>query len=330
MDLTTRYMGLTLASPFVASASPISEHLDAIRRLEDHGASAVVLFSLFEEQIVRDRAAVEQFLMEGTESVGEALSYFPDMDQYDVGPQQYLELIRKAKDAVCIPVIASLNGVSERGWVEFATNMQQAGADGLELNVYNIPAEMYRTGAQVEQRYVEVLRAVKDAVSIPVAMKIGPYFSSMANMAGRLDLSGPDALVLFNRFYQPDFDIERREVVPSLALSRPEEIRLPLMWIALINGRIKASIAASTGVHSSVEAIKYLMAGADVVMSTSAILQQGPAFLSRLTSDVVGWMQRKGYRSVEQLRGSMSRAAMQDSDAFVRANYIRTLESYRG
>lgn len=329
MDLTTRYMGLTLANPFVASASPISEQLDAIRRLEDHGAGAVVLFSLFEEQIVHDRSAVEQFLTEGTDSVGEARSYFPEIEDYDVGPQQYLELIREAKAAVRMPVIASLNGVSERGWVDFAVQMQQAGADGIELNVYYIPTEMYRTGANVEQRYVEVLRSVKRAVTIPIAMKIGPYFSSVAHMAGQLDLAGADALVLFNRFYQPDFDIEHGEVVPSLSLSRPEEIRLPLLWIALLHGRVKASLAATTGVHSSVEAIKYLLAGADVVMSTSAILQQGPAFLSRLSADVVGWMQRKGYESIDQLRGSMSQKAVADSDMFVRANYMRTLDSYR-
>jgi dihydroorotate dehydrogenase (fumarate) len=329
MDLTSQYMGLSLTNPFVASASPLSESLDTIRRLEDHGAAAIVLFSLFEEQIRHDTDAVEHFMGLGTDSYGEALSYFPDLGEYDVGPQQYLELIRKATEAVDIPIIGSLNGISERGWVEFATEMQQAGAKGIELNVYYIPTEMYRTGAQVEQQYVEVLKTVKSAVSVPVAMKVGPYFSSFAHMAGRLDAAGADALVLFNRFYQPDFDIEHRTVVPSLSLSRPDEIRLPLLWIALLHGRTRASLAATTGVHGAIEAIKYLMAGADVVMSTAALLQQGPAFLTRLIADVSGWMQRKGYSSVEQMRGSMSQQAIPDSSAFVRGNYIRILESYK-
>jgi dihydroorotate dehydrogenase (fumarate) len=329
MDLTSQYMGLSLTNPFVASASPLSESLDTIRRLEDHGAAAIVLFSLFEEQIRHDTEAVEHFMGLGTESFGEALSYFPDLGEYDVGPQQYLELIRKATEAVDIPIIGSLNGTSERGWVGFATEMQQAGAKGIELNVYYIPTEMYRTGAQVEQQYVEVLKSVKSAVTVPVAMKVGPYFSSFAHMAGRLDAAGADALVLFNRFYQPDFDIEHRTVVPSLSLSRPEEIRLPLLWIALLHGRTRASLAATTGVHGAIEAIKYLMAGADVVMSTAALLQQGPAFLTRLIADVTNWMQRKGYQSVEQMRGSMSQQSIPDSSAFVRGNYIRILESYK-
>ena len=329
MDLTTSYMGLALKNPFVASASPLSENVDTIRRLEDHGASAVVLFSLFEEQIRHDRDAMEHFMGLGTESFGEALSYLPEVDDYDVGPAQYLELIRKASAAVDIPVIASLNGVTERGWVDFAKDMQNAGANGIELNVYYIPTEMYRTGAQVEQQYLDVLRAVKAAVTIPVAIKVGPYFSSFAHMAGQLDGAGADALVLFNRFYQPDFDIETRAVVPSLSLSKPEEMRLPLLWIALLHGRVKASLAATTGVHSPVEAIKYVMAGADVVMSTSAVLQQGPAFLTRLVADVSGWMEKKGYASVAQMRGSMSQQSIPDSTAFVRGNYIRVLESYK-
>ena len=329
MNLTTRYMGLTLKNPIVASASPLSQSVDTIRRLEDHGASAVVMFSLFEEQIQHDLAAMEHFMAVGTESFGEALSYFPAVDDFDVGPTQYLELIRKASAAVDIPIIASLNGTSDRGWVDFATLMQEAGAKGLELNIYYIPTEMARTGAEVEEQYLDVLARVKAAVTIPIAVKVGPYFSSFAHMAGRLDRAGADALVLFNRFYQPDFDIENRTVVPSLALSRPDEIRLPLLWIALLHGRVKASLAATTGVHSAVEAIKYLMAGADVVMSTSALLQHGPPFLSRLLSDLTGWMEKKGYESVDQLRGSMSQQSIPDSTVFVRGNYIKVLESYK-
>jgi dihydroorotate dehydrogenase (fumarate) len=329
MDLTTRYMGLALKNPFVASASPLSESVDKIKRLEDNGAAAVVMFSLFEEQIRHDTAAVEHFLGVGADSTGEALSYFPAIDEYDVGPQQYLELIRKASAAVDIPIIGSLNGISERGWVDFAKEMQDAGAKGIELNVFYIPTEMFRSGQQIEQQYVDIVAAVKSAVTVPVAVKLSPYFSAIANMAGRLERSGADALVLFNRFYQPDFDIENRAVVPSMTLSKPEEIRLPLLWIALLYGRLKCSLAATTGVHSAVEAIKYLMAGADVVMSTSALLQQGPAFLSRLVSDVSGWMEKHGYTSVDQLRGSMSQRAIPDTTAFVRGNYIKIIEGYK-
>lgn len=328
MDLTSRYLGLTLRNPIVASASPLSDSLDMIRRLEDHGAAAVVLFSLFEEQIRRDRAEMEHFRSMG-ESVSESLSYFPRVDEYDVGPDQYLELIRRATEAVDIPIIGSLNGVTERGWADFAGDMQQAGASAIELNVYYIPTEMWRTGQQVEDQYSEVLAAVKHALTIPVAMKLGPYFSSVAHMVGRLDREGADGFVLFNRFYQPDFDIEQGTVVPSLALSRPEEMRLPLMWIALLHGGIRASIAASTGVQTAEHVIKYLMAGADVVMTTSALLQHGPSRLTRLTADLVTWMERKGYHSVSQLRGSMSQRAVKDSAALVRANYIRVLDSYR-
>jgi dihydroorotate dehydrogenase (fumarate) len=328
MDLTTRYMGLTLKNPLVASASPLSERVDVIRQLEDSGASAVVLFSLFEEQIRHDSAALDYFVTRDTESFGEALSYFPAIGDYDVGPRQYLELIRKATDAVDIPVIASLNGVTERGWVGFAKEMADAGARAIELNVYHIPTESTRTGVEVEQQYVDVLAAVKKAVSIPVAMKVGPYFSSFANMAHRFDEAGADALVLFNRFYQPDFDIESRTVVPSIALSSPAEIRLPLLWLSLLHRRVRASLAATTGVHGAVEAIKYLMAGADVVMSTSAVLQQGPTFFTRTLRDMTVWLEEKGYSSVGQLRGCMSQRSVGDSTAFVRGNYIKVLESY--
>jgi dihydroorotate dehydrogenase (fumarate) len=328
MDLTTRYMGLTLKNPLVASASPLSESVGVIRQLEDNGAAAVVLFSMFEEQIRHEMAALEYFVTRGTESFGEALSYLPKIGAYDVGPGQYLELIRKATDAVDIPVIASLNGVTEHGWVEFARDMAEAGASGIELNVYYIPTELNRTGIEVEQQYVNVLSAVKKVVGIPVAMKLGPYFSSFANMAHRLDEAGADALVLFNRFYQPDFDVETRTVVRTIELSTPAEIRLPLLWLSLLHGRVRSSLAATTGVHGSLEALKYLMAGADVVMSTSAVLQQGPGFFARTLADMTAWLEEKGYASVGQLRGCMSQRAVPDATAFVRANYIKMLESY--
>jgi dihydroorotate dehydrogenase (fumarate) len=329
MNLTTRYMGLTLKNPMVASASPLSQSVDMIRRLEDHGAAAVVMFSLFEEQIRHDMEALEHFMSVGTDTFGEALSYFPVVGGCDVGPTQYLELIRQASAAVDIPIIASLNGTSDRGWIDFAKLMQDAGAKGIELNIYYIPTAMHRTGAQVEEQYLDVVSRVKSAVTVPVAVKVGPYFSSFAHMAGRLDRAGADALVLFNRFYQPDFDIENRTVVPSLALSKPDEIRLPLLWIALLHGHVRCSLAATTGVHTVVEAIKYLMAGADVVMSTSALLQHGPSWLSRLIDDLISWMEKKGYESVDQLRGSMSQKSLPESMAFVRGNYIRILESYK-
>jgi dihydroorotate dehydrogenase (fumarate) len=265
----------------------------------------------------------------GTDSFGEALSYFPVADGCDVGPTQYLELVRKASVAVDIPIIASLNGTTDRGWVDFAALMQDAGAKGLELNIYYIPTEMSRTSAEVEAQYVDVVARVSTAVTIPIAVKVGPYFSAFANMAGRLERAGADALVLFNRFYQPDFDIDKRMVVPSLALSTPNEIRLPLLWISLLRGRLKASLAATTGVHSAVEAIKYLMAGADVVMSTSALLQRGPELFSEIIEDLTRWMDQKGYVSVDQMRGSMSQEAIRDATALVRSNYVRTLESYR-
>ena len=329
MNLTTRYMGLTLKNPMVASASPLSHSVNTIRRLEDHGAAAVVMFSLFEEQIRHDTEALEHFMSVGTDSFGEALSYFPVVDGCGVGPTQYLELIRKASAAVDIPIIGSLNGTSDRGWTDFAMLMQEAGAKAIELNIYYIPTAMHRTGAQIEEQYLDVVSRVKSAVTIPVAVKVGPYFSSFAHMAGRLDRAGADGLVLFNRFYQPDFDIENRTVVPSLTLSKPDEIRLPLLWIALLHGHVKCSLAATTGVHTVVEAIKYLMAGADVVMSTSALLQQGPPWLSRLIEDLIDWMEKKGYESVDQLRGSMSQKSLPESMAFVRGNYIRILESFK-
>jgi dihydroorotate dehydrogenase (fumarate) len=328
MNMLTRYMGLTLKNPLVASASPLSESLDTIRRFEDNGAAAVVMFSLFEEQIRHESAALEHFFNVGRNSIAEAASYFPEVQDYDVGPGQYLDLLQRASEAVDIPILGSLNGVSEYGWVRFAKEMEYAGASGIELNVYYIPTEAFRSGAEVEQHYLNVLSAVKASVAIPVAIKVGPYFSSFADMATQLDDAGADALVLFNRFYQPDFDIETRTVVPSLTLSRPDEIRLPLLWIALLYGRVSASLAATTGVHGPVEALKYLMAGADVVMSTSAVLHEGPTFFSRVLTEMAEWMERKGYSSLSQLRGSMSQRAVADPEAFVRANYIRVLESY--
>ncbi len=329
MNLATRYMGLDLAHPIVASAGPLSRSVDGIRRLEDAGAAAVVMFSLFEEQIRAEVEAVE-FLREfGSESHGEALSYFPTVDEYDVGIDSYLRILRAAAESVEIPVLGSLNGITNDWWIDYARQMEEAGAAGIELNVFYLPANPEKSGADVERDYLDILAAVKDAVTVPVAMKLGPYFSSMANMAVRLDEAGADALVLFNRFYQPDFDLENLLVEPSLALSTPLEIRLPLLWIALLRGRIGASLAATGGVHGGREAIKLLLAGADVVMSTSALLVNGPERLRVIRDEVEEWMEEREYESVTQLRGSMSYRNVEDPDRFVRANYVRILEDWK-
>ena len=328
VDLRTTYMGLELAHPIVASAGPISKDLDGIKRLEDGGAAAIVLFSLFEEQILREAAAVERSLELGTQSFAESLSYFPEVPAFEVGPDRYLELLRRAREAVNVPIIASLNGTSEGGWVDYAVKLHQAGAAAIELNVHFIPADLSLSGREVEDRYLDVLFAVKRAVPLPVAIKLGPFFSSFGHMAKRLDEAGADALVLFNRFYQPDFDIEKREVVPSLDLSSPREIRLPLLWLGVLHGKLRASLAATTGVETSVEVLKYLMAGADVVMTTSSLLRQGPSHLGTLLGGLRDWLSAHDYASVAQLRGSMSHRKVSDPTAFERANYLRVLESY--
>jgi len=329
MDLRTTYMGLELKNPVVASASPLSEKFDNFRRMEDAGAAAVVMFSLFEEQIKHENAAIEHLITSGSESYAESLSYFPEFEDYETGPDEYLNLLRRATEAVDIPVIASLNGITNEGWVDTARLMQDAGASGIELNAYYIPANLYMDGREVEQRYLEVLKAVKAAVSIPVAMKLSPFFSATGNMARQFDEAGADALVLFNRFYQPDLDLEEMEVVTDLKLSTPAEIRLPLLWIGVLHGRINASLAASTGVHSPLELIKYLLTGADAVMTTSGMLRYGIGFLTTLVDGLQEWMEAKQYDSVSQLRGAMSQINCLNPGAFERANYIRILENYK-
>jgi len=328
MNLTTRYMGLTLKNPVVASASPLSQSLDTIRRLEDHGASAVVMFSLFEEQIRHDMDSLDHFMSVGRDSFGEALSYFPVVDDHAVGPTQYLELLRKASAAVDIPIIASLNGTSDRGWTDFATLMQEAGAKGIELNIYYIPTAMDRTGAQIEEQYLDVVARVKSAVTIPVAVKVGPYFSSFAHMAGRLDRAGADALVLFNRFYQPDFDVETREVAQSLNLSTSDELRLRLHWVALLSPYLRPQLAITGGVHTAADVVKGIMAGAQVVMMTSALLKRGIDYLGIVESDLLTWLESHEYHSIGELRGCMNSASVADPSAFTRANYLKVLTTY--
>jgi len=328
MDLRTKYLGLRLNHPFVASASPLSKTLDGIKRLEDGGASAIVLFSLFEEQLRYENEAYDFLTRYGSDSSAEALSYFPAMSDYKVGPDAYLELIRKATEATHIPIIGSLNGVTDTGWTEYARDMQEAGAEAIELNVYSIPADLSLTGRDVEEMVLDVAKAVSSSVDIPVAMKLSPFFSAFGDMAKRVCDAGIAGLVLFNRFYQPDFDLDKLEVVPSLELSTSAEMRLPLLWIALLYGRLPVSLAATTGVHTGADAVKYVVAGADAVMATSALLQHGASHLRTMLDGMKEWMERQGYDSVEQMRGSMSQAKVADPNAFERANYLKTLQSY--
>jgi len=329
MDLSTTYLGLSLRTPLVPSASPLSGELDNIRRMEDAGAAAVVLYSLFEEQIALDRFELHHHLTEGTESFAEALTYFPEATEFHTGPEDYLDHIRKAKVAVGIPIIASLNGTSLGGWTNYARQMEQAGADALELNVYYIPTNPEQTSERVEQTYVDILEAVRSVVSIPVALKMGPFFSNMARMARRLDEAGADALVLFNRFYQPDVDLEALEVRPNVVLSTPQATRLPLTWIGLLYGHIRADLAATSGVHEAEDVLKLLMVGARVTMLCSVLLQRGIDHLRTVEAGLREWMERNEYDSVRQMQGSMSQQNCADASAFERAHYISSLHSYR-
>jgi len=328
-DLRTTYLGLPLAHPVVASASPLSHDLDGIRRLEDGGASAIVLFSLFEEQIERENAAIDRLTAVGAQSTAEAESYFPAMGDFAAGPGAYFDLVRRARKAVGVPVIASLNGLTDTGWVDYAQLMHEAGASAIELNLYHIPADPLATGRDVEQRYEETVAAVCRAVPIPVAVKMSPFFSATGEMARRFVAAGARGLVLFNRFYQPDFDLDRLEVTPTVELSSPTEIRLPLLWLAILHGRVEASLAATTGVHTANEVAKYLLAGADVTMTTSALLRHGPSHAGTLVAGLAAWLERKGFDSVAQVKGAMSQCRVADPTAFERANYLKVLQSWR-
>ncbi len=330
MDLTTTYMGLSLKHPIVASSSPQSGTLEGMKRLEDGGVAAIVMFSLFEEQIRHENEAFSHLMESGTLSFPESLSYFPEVvDAYDVGPKSYLELVRQAAEALEIPVIASLNCVTSEGWIAYASQLQEAGAAGLELNIYGVQADSEISSAEVEQRYVDIVTAVKSTVSIPVALKLSPFFSSIGHMAKRLDAAGADALVLFNRFFQPDIDIKELEVQPTLPLSSAGEIRLPLLWIALLHGHLNASLGATRGVEGPNEVIKYLLAGAEVVMTTSALLRNGPAYAASLVEGLQSWSEARGFDSVEQMRGIMSHRNVANPSGFERANYLRVLESFK-
>ncbi|HEX5625278.1 MAG TPA: dihydroorotate dehydrogenase-like protein [Saprospiraceae bacterium] len=325
-DLRTRYMGLELRTPVVVSANPLSEKLDNILAMEDAGAGAVVLFSLFEEQLRLDAFKLEQVLSTTNQSSAEASEYFPGLEDYSVGPGQYLELIRQAKERVDIPIIASLNGITPEGWIDYALEMEQAGADGLEINVFFIPADHRLTAGEVESRYTEIVKMIRKTVKIPIAVKLNPYFSSMGHMAGQLQLAGADSLVLFNRFYQPDFDIDELKVLPNLEFSHPSEIRLPLLWIAILYGRIPVSLAATTGVHGAKELIKYLLAGADAAMCASALYRHGIPWIADMIDDLKLYMDTMGFSSIDAFKGSMSQQHISDPTAYERSNYIQILE----
>ncbi len=327
-DLTTTYLGLALKNPLVVSASPLCEELETVRRMEEAGAAAVVLHSLFEEQLRLESESLDRFLSHGTESFAEALSYFPDMAQYNLGPDGYLEHLRRVKTAVGIPVIGSLNGVSTGGWIGYAKKIQEAGADALELNVYYLPTDPELTGAQVEEMYCSLVRDVKASLKIPVAVKLGPSFSAMANMARRLDQAGANGLVLFNRFYQPDFDLEKLEVVPNLVLSDSHELRQRLCWVAILCGKVQADLAITGGVHTAEDVIKTMMAGARVAMMTSALLRHGVQHLKTVRGGILAWMEAHEYTSIRQMQGSMSQRSVAEPAAFARANYMRVLRSY--
>jgi dihydroorotate dehydrogenase (fumarate) len=328
IDLSTTYLGLKLKNPLVASSSPMCADVGNVRRMEDAGAAAVVLDSLFEEQIVLESDNLDRFLTEGSELSAESVTHFPELTYRGMGPETYLEHIRKCKEAVKIPIIGSLNGSTNGGWLHYAKQMQEAGADALELNIYYIPVDPKVTGEQVEEQYVELVKAVKAEVKIPVAVKLGPYFSSMANVAQRLDAAGADALVLFNRFYQPDFDLESLEVVPNLILSNSHELLLRLHWIAVLYGSVKADLALTGGVHSATDVVKAMMAGAKVAMMTSALLKRGITFLDTISTELLIWMGEHEYESIQQMQGSMSRNAVPQPGAFERANYMKVLNSY--
>ena len=330
MDLRTTYMGMTLRNPLVVSAcGPLSEDIGNIKRAEDAGAGAVVLYSLFEEQLHLESRELDHYLTQGTDSFAEALSYFPEPEQFHLGPEGYLNHIHSAKQAVGIPIIASLNGTTAGGWTKFAKQIEQAGADALELNIYYIPTDTKLSGAEVEQTYVDIVKAVKGVVAIPVAVKLSPFFNNMANMAKRLDDAGADALVLFNRFYQPDIDLEELAVQPSVILSTPQALRLPMRWIAILFGRIDADLAATSGIHHAPDALKMLMAGADVTMLCSTLLARGIDYIRTIETEMGHWMEEHWYESVHQLKGSLSQMRCPDPSTFERAQYMRALTTYK-
>lgn len=326
IDLSTTYLGMKLPTPLVASASPVSREIEGICRLEDAGASAVVLYSLFEEQLRQEEADLNYHLAAGSESFAESLTYFPQPSEFHTGPEGYLNHIRKAKASVGIPVIASLNGSTLGGWTKFAGEIERAGADAIELNIYSIPTDAQITSGEVERTYIEIVHAVKSAVTIPVAVKLSPFFSNFANVAAQLDHAGTDGLVLFNRFYQPDIDLEELEIRPNVLLSTPQSLRLPLTWIGILHGRIKASLAGTGGIHNAEDVVKMLMVGANVTMMCSALMRHGVNHLRHVERELREWMEGHEYESVRQMQGSMSQIKCPDPAAFERVQYVRAVK----
>jgi dihydroorotate dehydrogenase (fumarate) len=328
IDLTTQYMSLALKNPLVASASPLTESVDNLRRLEDSGIAAVVLPSLFEEQLTLESILIDQDLSRGADEFAEAITYLPNLESYNAGPEGYLGLIHRAKQAIAIPVIASLNGTTPGGWIRYAREMEEAGADAIELNLYALETDPHKTSGDVEDRYCELVQQVRAGLRIPIAVKLCPFFSSMAYMAKCLDSAGADALVLFNRFYQADFDIENLEAAPHLVLSHPSELPLRLHWVAILYGSVRPGLAITGGIHSAEDVVKCMMAGAQVAMMTSALIQNGVRHSRRVLDDLVRWMTEHEYESIQQMRGSMSYRAAPNPGAFERSNYMKVLSSY--
>jgi dihydroorotate dehydrogenase (fumarate) len=328
VDLTTTYLGLKLKNPLVASPSPLTEKVENVKRMEEAGIAAIVMYSLFEEQIIHESLELDHFLNRGTETYAESLTYFPNIGRYSLAPDKYLERLEKNKRAVNIPVMGSLNGVSNGGWIEYARKIQEAGADALELNIYYLPTDLKLTSDQMEENYLNLVNNVHSKVSIPLAVKLPPFFTALPNFANRLVEAGADGLVLFNRFYQPDFDLENLEVTPNLVLSNSDELRLPLRWIAILYGKVKTDLALTTGVHTGEDAIKAMMAGANVAMTTSALLKRGTSAIPQILGGMEAWMTENEYQSVTQMRGSMSQGSVAEPASFERANYMKVLNSY--
>lgn len=326
MNTKTSYMGLKLESPIIVSACTLSEQTDNIVKMEDNGAGAVVLFSLFEEQIRQEEKLYSGVMSQTSSAFAEAMDYFPSLDDFHIGSDQYLENIRKAKERVKIPIIGSLNGITNEGWIDYSRMMEQAGADAIEVNIFFIPGDVNLSSSHVEHRYLNIIESIKHTVKIPVAVKLNPYFSAMGNMATRMQQSGANALVLFNRFYQPDFDINHLTIKTDLHYSESSEIRLPLLWIALLYGKVDLSLAATTGVQSAIEVVKYLLAGADAVMTASSLYKNGIPYLKTMNRELQDWMYMMGFESIAAFKGSMSQQNISDPTAYERANYIKILE----
>ena len=329
MDLSTTYLKLKLRNPLVASASPLSEHVENFKKLEDAGIGAIVMHSLFEEQLNRDEAELRYGVELGTESYAEALTHFPMSDDYHVGPEQYLQNIEKAKKLVKVPIIGSLNGTSAGGWLKYAKNIENAGADAIELNIYHIPTNPLVSSVEIEQLCLDIVGLVKSETKLPVAVKLSPYFGAMANLAQKLEGVGADGLVLFNRFYQPDIDVEDLEVRPKVVLSTPYEMCLPLRWIAILRGEVEMSLAGTSGIHDAEAVVKMLLAGADATMMCSALLRKGTGHVAEVLKGVESWMREHEYASVEEIKGLLSQRSVASPEAFERANYLKTLQSYR-